>query len=56
MKKEATKGLILKEALRLFSSYGYDSVSVGQIAEAVGYAHRRFIIISRQNALFLKQL
>ena len=36
MKKEATKGLILKEALRLFSSYGYDSVSVGQIAEAVG--------------------
>ena len=36
MKQEDTKKLILSAALRLFSAYGYDSVSVGQIAKAVG--------------------
>jgi len=36
MKQEATKELILKKALELFSERGYDSVSVGEIASAVG--------------------
>ena len=36
MKQEDTKQRILDKALELFSTYGYDSVSVGQIAEAVG--------------------
>lgn len=36
MKKEDTKEKILKKALELFSTYGYDSVSVGAIADAVG--------------------
>lgn len=36
MKKEATKEKILKKALELFSTYGYDAVSVGTIADAVG--------------------
>lgn len=36
MKQEDTKKLILSAALELFSAYGYDSVSVGQIAKAVG--------------------
>lgn len=33
---EATKQRILEKALELFSSKGYDSVSVGEIAKAVG--------------------
>lgn len=36
MKKENTKQLILNEALRLFSVKGYESVSVDEIAAAVG--------------------
>ena len=36
MKQEDTKNKILKKALELFSSKGYDSVSVGEIAKAVG--------------------
>lgn len=36
MKKEATKEKILQKALELFSTYGYDAVSVGTIADAVG--------------------
>ena len=36
MKQEDTKQRILDKALELFSTCGYDSVSVGQIAEAVG--------------------
>lgn len=36
MKQEDTKQKILAQALELFSTYGYDAVSVGQIAEAVG--------------------
>ncbi len=36
MKQEDTKQKILEKALELFSSYGYDSVSVGEIAKAVG--------------------
>ena len=36
MKQEGTRQKILKEALELFSVRGYDSVSVGDIAEAVG--------------------
>ena len=36
MKQEDTKKKILESALELFSSRGYDSVSVGEIAEAVG--------------------
>ena len=36
MNEITTKQKILNEALRLFSAYGYDSVSVGQIARAVG--------------------
>ena len=36
MKQEATKQKILEKALELFSAQGYDSVSVGEIAEAVG--------------------
>lgn len=36
MKQEDTKKKILEEALRLFSENGYDSVSVGEIANAVG--------------------
>lgn len=36
MKNEDTKRIILKKALELFSESGYDSVSVGEIARAVG--------------------
>ena len=36
MKQEDTKQRILDKALELFSSQGYDSVSVGEIAKAVG--------------------
>lgn len=36
MKKEDTKQIILEKALELFSEKGYDSVSVGEIAKAVG--------------------
>lgn len=36
MKQEDTKQKILEKALELFSAYGYDSVSVGMIAQAVG--------------------
>lgn len=36
MKQEDTKQKILDKALELFSSQGYDSVSVGEIAKAVG--------------------
>ena len=36
MKQEDTKRRILEKALELFSARGYDSVSVGEIAKAVG--------------------
>lgn len=36
MKQEDTKQKILDKALDLFSTQGYDSVSVGEIAKAVG--------------------
>ena len=36
MKRENTKQRILDKALELFSAQGYDSVSVGEIAKAVG--------------------
>lgn len=36
MRQEDTKQRILDEALRLFSERGYDAVSVGEIAQAVG--------------------
>lgn len=36
MKQEDTKAKILEKALELFSAYGYDSVSVSEIAKAVG--------------------
>ncbi len=36
MKQEDTKQKILEKALELFSAQGYDSVSVGEIAKAVG--------------------
>ncbi len=36
MKQEDTKQKILNKALELFSEKGYDSVSVGEIAKAVG--------------------
>lgn len=36
MKQDDTKMRILEEALRLFSIKGYDAVSVGEIAKAVG--------------------
>ena len=36
MRQEATKQKILDKALELFAARGYDAVSVGQIAEAVG--------------------
>ena len=36
MKQENTKQKILGKALELFSNQGYDSVSVGEIAKAVG--------------------
>ena len=36
MKQEDTKQKILDKALELFSAQDYDSVSVGQIAKAVG--------------------
>lgn len=36
MKQEDTKQRILDKALELFSARGYDAVSVGEIAEAVG--------------------
>ena len=36
MKQEDTKQKILDKALELFSAKGYDSVSVGEIAKAVG--------------------
>lgn len=36
MKRDDTKQKILDHALELFSAKGYDSVSVGEIAEAVG--------------------
>ena len=35
MKQEATKQKILDKALELFSTQGYDSVSVGELAKAV---------------------
>ena len=36
MKQGDTKQKILDKALALFSSRGYDAVSVGEIAQAVG--------------------
>ena len=36
MKQEDTKKKILDKALELFAAQGYDSVSVGEIAQAVG--------------------
>lgn len=36
MKQEDTKQVILEKALDLFSAKGYDSVSMGEIAKAVG--------------------
>ena len=36
MKQEDTKQKILDKALELFSAQGYDAVSVGEIAKAVG--------------------
>lgn len=36
MRREDTKDIILEKALELFSQHGYDSVSVGEIAKAVG--------------------
>ncbi|MBD9138681.1 MAG: TetR/AcrR family transcriptional regulator [Clostridiales bacterium] len=36
MKQEDTKQRILDKALELFSTQGYDSVSVGEVAKAVG--------------------
>ena len=36
MKQEDTKQRILDQALELFATHGYDSVSVGEIAAAVG--------------------
>jgi len=36
MKREDTKQKILDKALELFSTQGYDSVSVGELAKAVG--------------------
>ncbi len=36
MKREDTKEIILEKALELFARHGYDSVSVGEIAKAVG--------------------
>ena len=36
MKQEDTKQRILDKALELFSTQGYDFVSVGEIAKAVG--------------------
>lgn len=36
MKQEDTRQKILDKALELFSARGYDSVSVGEIAKAVG--------------------
>lgn len=36
MKQENTKKIILEKALELFAEKGYDSVSVGEIAKAVG--------------------
>ena len=36
MKQEDTKQTILDKALELFSAQGYDAVSVGEIAKAVG--------------------
>ena len=36
MKQEDTRQRILEKALELFSTQGYDSVSVGEIAKAVG--------------------
>ena len=36
MQSEDTRQKILDKALKLFSAQGYDSVSVGEIAKAVG--------------------
>ena len=36
MKQEDTKKKILDKALELFAAQGYNSVSVGEIAQAVG--------------------
>ena len=36
MKRENTKDKILEKALELFSANGYDSVSMGENARAVG--------------------
>ena len=42
MKQEDTKQKILDKALELFSARGYDCVSVGQIAAAVGIPNANY--------------
>lgn len=53
MKQEDTRKKILAKALKLFSQRGYDAVSVGDIAAAVGLKLLRFTIIFPASALFL---
>ena len=52
MKRENTKQKIIETALTLFSERGYDAVSVGEIAEAVGIKRRRFTITTQANKRF----
>ena len=50
---EDTKQRILEKSLELFSTKGYDSVSVGEIAKAVGIKAPRCTIISPASRRFL---
>ena len=50
---EDTKQRILEKSLELFSAKGYDAVSVGEIAKAVGIKHPRFTTISPASRRFL---
>lgn len=53
MKQEDTRQKILDKALELFSTRGYDSVSVGEIANAVGIkAPSLYNHFSRKQAIF----
>ena len=52
MKQLSTKERIRTEALHLFAQYGYDAISVAQIAKAVAYRHRPYTSIMQARRTF----